>query len=80
MKTTIGRFDPDTGTVPVTFKLDDKKHSRRVNAVIADDGTYDRAATAARVAEVAAGVAQKFALGVIGSNISPILPSEPAAQ
>ena len=66
MKITVGRFDAATCTVPVIFELGDKSHSRAVNAVIGDDGKHDRAATMARVDEVAAGVANKFALGLLG--------------
>jgi len=51
--------------VPVTFTSGDIKHERRVNAVLKNDGSYDRAATKERVAEVALGVAQKIGLGVI---------------
>ena len=40
-------------------------HSRMVNVCFAADGTYDEAATDARIAEVGAGVAHKIALGVI---------------
>ena len=40
-------------------------HSRMVNVCFAADGTYDEAATDARIAEVGAGVAHKVALGVI---------------
>ena len=67
MKITIGRFDRATGTVPVTFEQDGKQHERSVNAVIGEDGKHDRAATVARVDEVSAGVAEKFALGLLGS-------------
>lgn len=66
MKITVGRFDAATGTVPVTFEQNGKSHSRQVNAVIGEDGKHDRAATLARVDEVAAGVANKFALGLVG--------------
>lgn len=68
MKITVGRFDPATGTVPVTFEQHGKSHSRSVNAVIGEDGKHDRAATLARVDEVAAGVANKFALGLLGNE------------
>lgn len=68
MKVTVGRFDAATGTVPVTFEQNGKSHSRSVNAVISEDGKHDRAGTLARVDEVAAGVANKFALGVLGAN------------
>ena len=67
MKITIGRFDAATGTVPVTFEQDGKSHSRSVNAVVGKDGKYDRGTTLARVDDVAAGVANKFALGLLGN-------------
>ena len=67
MITTIGKFDRTTGTVPVTFEQDGKVHVRAVNAVIDAEGRHDRAATLARVEEVAAGVAHKFALGLLGT-------------
>lgn len=70
MKITIGRFDAATGTVSVTFEQDGKSHSRSVNAVVGKDGKHDRAATLARVDEVARGVANKFALGLLGDAVS----------
>lgn len=45
MKITIGKFDPANATVPVIFKQEGKTHSRAVNAVLAQDGSYDRSAT-----------------------------------
>lgn len=68
MKITVGRFDAATGTVPVTFEQGGKSHSRSVNAVIGEDGKHDRAATLERVDEVAAGVTNKFALGLLGTE------------
>lgn len=68
MKITVGRFDAGTGTVPVTFEQNGKSHSRQVNAVIGEDGKHDRAGTLARVDEVAAGVANKFAIGLLGES------------
>lgn len=68
MKVTIGRFDAASSTVPVTFEDGGKTHTRNVNAVIGEDGKHDRAATVARVDEVAAGVAHKFALGLLGAE------------
>lgn len=65
MKTTIGKFDPETGTVPVTLKHEGITHSRRVNACLDDAGAYDAKATAARVDEVAIGVAAKITLGLL---------------
>ncbi|NLR72869.1 hypothetical protein HGI47_18495 [Novosphingobium sp. ERN07] len=69
MKFTIGRFDAATKTVPVTFEADGKMHTRDVNAVLTESGKHDRAATEARVNEVAAGVAHKFALGLLGNSV-----------
>lgn len=63
--TKIGKYDPETRTVPVTFTSGDVVHDRPVNAVLDENGHYDAAATAARVADVANGVAHKIALGVI---------------
>lgn len=67
MRFRIGKFDADTHMVPVTFRDGDIVHRREVNAVLTDDGGYDRAATRARVQEVANGVANKIALGLITS-------------
>ena len=81
LTTKIGAFDAETRTVSVTFTSGDIKHERRVNAVLKDDGTYDRAGTKERVAEVARGVAHKIGLGVI-TIPSPELPdaAEPTAE
>jgi hypothetical protein len=68
MKTTIGAYDPDTRTVPVTFVDGGIKHKRSVNAVLDDAGDYDRKATKARVDEVALGVAAKIQIGAIGAT------------
>lgn len=65
LKTKIGAFHADTRSVPVTFTSGDIVHKRDVNAVLKDDGSYDKAATRARVEEVAQGVAHKIAAGVI---------------
>ena len=54
------RFIEDS-TSPATV------HSRMVNVCFAADGTYDEAATDARIAEVGAGVAHKIAAGVIAN-------------
>ena len=75
--TKIGKFDPETRTVPVTFTSGETVHKRSVNAVLKDDGSYDCAATKVRVAEVAQGVAHKIAAGVI--NV-PRPISEPAVE
>lgn len=65
LTTKIGRFDPATRTVPVTFTSGDIVHERDVNAVIDASGKYDRKATSARVEDVARGVAEKISIGVI---------------
>ena len=67
IQTQIGSFDPATKSVPVTFTSGDIVHQRHVNAVINSDGQYDEAETAARVADVASGVAHKIAVGAIGT-------------
>jgi len=74
LTTRIGAFDAETRSVPVTFTSGEIKHERRVNAVLKNDGSYDRAATKERVSEVALGVAQKIELGVITNP-----PPEPEA-
>lgn len=65
MQTTIAPYITDARTVSVTFEQDGVTHTRTVNACFDGDGAYDEAATATRVAEVALGVANKIALGVI---------------
>ncbi len=65
MQTTIGEFDSSTRTVRVTFVEDGVVHQRDVNAALTDAGGYDKEVTEARVADVARGVEQKIALGVI---------------
>ncbi|HEY4544872.1 MAG TPA: hypothetical protein VIG90_00405 [Pedomonas sp.] len=61
----IGAYDAGTRTVPVTFTQGEIVHQRSVNACLDEAGEYDAEATEARVEEVARGVAQKIALGVI---------------
>ena len=78
LTTKIGAFDAETRSVPVTFTSGDIKHERRVNAVLKGDGSYDRAATKERVAEVALGVAHKIGLGVI--TVPPPEPEMPAVE
>ena len=65
MKTTIGKFDAATKTVPVTFSHNGVRHRRPVNACLDAAGKFDAEATAARVEEVAAGVAYKIGMGLI---------------
>lgn len=65
LTTKIGAYDKDKRTVSVTFTSGEIIHTRDVNAVLKDDGSYDKAGTRDRVAEVARGVAHKIGLGVI---------------
>jgi len=69
LKIKIGAFDANTRSVPVTFTSGDIKHERSVNAVLKEDGAYDKAATKARVDEVARGVAHKIGLGVLTAPV-----------
>ena len=63
MRTTIGTFNTLDHTVPVAFTDTGFSHKRSVNAVLKPDGSYDRAATKARVADVALGIDRKRAAG-----------------
>lgn len=67
IKHKIGAFVAATRTVPVTFTSGAITHKRSVNAVLKEDGSYDKAGTLARVEEVALGVAHKIAIGVISA-------------
>ena len=79
MKISIGKFDAQASTVPVTFAHAGVTHRRAVNACLTSDGKYDKAATEARVAEVAFGVEHKIAIGAITNPPpAPELPEEPA--
>jgi hypothetical protein len=64
MRTTIGTFKAVDRTVPVTFSDGEFVYRRNVNAVVDGDGNYDKAATRARVMDVALGVAAKRERGV----------------
>ena len=78
MKITIGRMDPNTRQVPVTFKEGDVEHKRHVNAVLKANGSYDAGATKVRVGEVAQGVAYKINLGLLSNPVpEPELPEAP---
>ena len=59
----------DATVVDVTFTSDSPTltHQRSVNAVFDSDGKYDAADTKVRVAEVALGVENKIAMGVISA-------------
>lgn len=61
----MGAFDPDTRQVLVKFTMDDVEHTRSVNAVLTEDGEFDREGTEERIAELSRGVAEKIRLGVI---------------
>lgn len=65
MKTYPGSFNPETRTVPVTFKSGNVTTRRTINAVVDADGNYDREATKEIIEQQAAGVAEKIRLGVI---------------
>ena len=78
LTTKIGKFDPETRQVPVTFTSGEIVHKRNVNAVLKGDGGYDAAATKVRVSEVAQGVAHKIGLGVI--TLPPPEPEAPADE
>lgn len=65
MRTRIGNFDPSDQTVPVTFSYAGINHRRSVRACLDAAGSYDQDATAARVAEVALGVAAKIDSGLL---------------
>jgi len=77
----IGAYDSSARSVPVTFTHASATqasvtHSRSVNAVLDAEGAYDAEATAARVADVARGVAYKIEAGII---TNPPPEGEPAA-
>ena len=63
-------------TIMVAFTDGTITHSRSVNAVYVD-GSYDADATEARVAEVAAGVENKIAVGVITESSEEPAPTPP---
>lgn len=71
MKIKIGDYDEKMRTVPVTFRHGDLVHERHINACHDVAGSYDAEATAQRVEEVARGVANKIALGIIARVSEP---------
>ena len=75
MKITIGDYDSESGTVPVTFEHGGVKHERPVNACLDSQGKYDPELTSDRVEEVGRGVERKIALGAITNP-----PPPPAAE
>ena len=77
LTTTIGAYDAEKRTVPVTFTSGAIRHTREVNAVLDEGGACDMIATKARVEQVALGVAHKIALGVI--TMPEPDPASPAA-
>jgi len=74
MNIVIGKFHRKTATVPVTFTEGDIVHERVVNAVLKDDGSYDKAETKLRVDDVARGVAAKISAGAI-TNAPEVIES-----
>ena len=52
-------------TITVTYDTGEWTHVREVNAVFAEDGSYDAEATETRVSEVGAGVQNKINVGVL---------------
>ena len=64
-------------TIMVTFTDGTITHERSVNTVYAD-GVYDAEAMETRVAEVALGVENKIALGVITESSGEPAPTPPA--
>lgn len=74
MEFIIGIFNPEAHQVPVSFQHAGVIHNREVNAVLTD-GMYDEGATAVRVQEVANGVEQKIAAGVLPEQ-NPIIEEE----
>lgn len=79
METKIGAFDPEGKSVEVEFSHNGVTHIRAVNACLTEKQKYDAKATAARVAEVANGVAAKIEAGVI-TNPLPNPAAEPSAE
>ncbi|MFK3888480.1 hypothetical protein [Sphingomonas sp. NPDC079357] len=75
MKITIGAYDATTRTVAVTFERDAVEHRRSVNACHDPQGGYDAIATAARVDDVARGVAHKIRVGAITAPV-PVQEAE----
>ena len=65
MKYTIGKFDADNRSVPVTFTHNGVRHKRSVNANLDKDGRYDPEATRQIITQVADGVAHKIEIGAI---------------
>jgi hypothetical protein len=80
LATKIGKFNPDTRSVPVTFTSGEIVHKRDVNAMLKEDGSYDKLGTAARVEEVAQGVAHKIEAGVINMPKPLAAPEAEAAE
>ena len=67
VKSTMGKYDPETRTVAATYAVGDVTHSRPVNAVLKPDGSFDKAATRQRVEDVGRGVAHKVAAGLFAA-------------
>ncbi|MBV8973102.1 MAG: hypothetical protein JO290_12515 [Sphingomonadaceae bacterium] len=71
MRTAIGPFRAIDRSVTVTFTDDGFSHTRHVTAALDEHGAYDAAGTAARVDQVAAGVAHKRDLGLFDKPGTP---------
>lgn len=65
MEIKIGTYNEEQRSVAVTFRQSNVVHERQVNACHDESGAYDASATSQRIEEVARGVANKIALGVI---------------
>lgn len=65
MKITLGKLDPATGMIRITFTDGEWIHTRTMNPVLGAAGVLDRKATRARAEEVARGLDHKRALGLI---------------
>ena len=65
MKVSVGKFDPASNTVPVTFKMDGVTHRRSINAALDEKGAYDRKATKELIDAQARGVAYKISRGIL---------------
>ncbi|MFD1949901.1 hypothetical protein ACFSGX_03845 [Sphingomonas arantia] len=73
MKTTILERDNDTRKLKVRFEQDDVVHDRFVNGCYKGN-TFDKAATDARIADVARGVAYKIGVGVVTNVVEQPMP------
>lgn len=65
MKTSVGKFDPESRTVAVTFTHNKVRHRRLINAALDAEGNYDRKATRELIDAQARGVEYKIERGII---------------